>query len=244
VEKEGSCFERIFLGALERREAGPVLDALTERQDARGAIGGLASDDEAGDVHTTVRALTALDTFGVLDHPVVERAVGYLVGEQAPDGSWPPPGADGEEARIESTGRVGGILSRTPFARMSVLDAGEGFLRERWNIERVQGPSYGPILAYFQVLANARSEIADEALQWCGRELERGFRTHAFDALATARVFLRVGARALPGATIELEELLIGLVTEQAGDGSWSSGDGAGRVADTLTAAEALVRLG
>jgi hypothetical protein len=125
-----------------------------------------------------------------------------------------------------------------------VLARAEAFLARHWSVERVQGPCYEPILAYVHALAHVPSERADEVLQWCGRELERGFRTHAFAPLAVARVFLRARARALPGAGIEASEVVASLLGAQASDGGWPEEPGVSRLAATLEAMEALLRLG
>jgi hypothetical protein len=88
------------------------------------------------------------------------------------------------------------------------------------------------------------SELADEVLQWCGRELERGFRTHAFAPVAVARVFLRARARALPGASIDASEVVATLLAAQEPDGAWPAEPGTPRGVATLEAVEALLRLG
>jgi hypothetical protein len=237
--------------------AGPLEHAfwqtLLRRQDARAlfaALGAEQQDDgairpwrDAAPFAATLRALTWLDALGLLDHPVPERAVGYLLARQEPDGGWTEPGAS-EARRISLSGQVTGLLAKTPYARASALGRAEGFLADRWAIERVQGPSYAPILSYVHALVHLHSEIADEALQWCGRELERGYRSQAFSAVAVARVFLRARARALPGITLEPAELVATLLAAQADDGGWSAEPETARLDATLEAVEALLRLG
>ena len=58
-------------------------------------------------------------------------------------------------------------------------------------------------------------DVADEALQWCGRELERGFRIGAFDAVRVARVFVLCDAPALPGARLAAAEVREALLRAQ-----------------------------
>jgi hypothetical protein len=59
-----------------------------------------------------------------------------------------------------------------------------------------------------------------------------------------ARVFLRARARALPGASIEVSEVVATLLAEQAADGGWSAEPEMPRTLATLEAVEALLRLG
>ncbi len=194
------------------------------------------------DAWSTAWALERLGSLGLLDHPVPERATSFLAHAQAPDGGYGEVTL-AEELRIAATGRIAGLLGRTPFARPSMLRGAEQFLAQRWSVERVQGPRYSPILAYVRLLTQVPSELADEALQWCGRELERGFRQGSFGAVATARVFLHARARALPGARIEPAELVDALLAEQARDGHFPPTGDLHPVDATLEGVEALLWL-
>jgi hypothetical protein len=237
--------EREFWETLLRRQGvGPLLAALAAQQEASGALRpwrGAAAPDPA--LAATLRGLSWLDALGLLDHPVPERAATWLLARQQEDGGWSEPAAS-EERRLALSGEVAGLLAKTPYARESALRRAEGFLARHWAVERVQGPCYPPILAYVHALAHLHSELADEALQWCGRELERGFRTHVFGPVAVARVFLRARARALPGLQLEPPELLATLLAAQAADGGWSAEPELDRLDATLEAVEALLRLG
>lgn len=238
---EAGPLEQAFWQTLLRRQdARPLLAALDAQQREDG---GFRPWRDATALAATLRGLTWLDALGLLDHPIPERAVGYLLAQQQADGGWTEPAAS-EARRIALSGEVTGLLAKTPFARASSLRRAEGFLADRWAVERVQGPSYEPILSYVHALVHLHSEIADEALQWCGRELERGYRSQAFAPVAVARVFLRARARALPGITLEPAELVATLLAAQAADGGWSAEPGTARLDATLEAVEALLRLG
>ncbi|MAE95441.1 MAG: hypothetical protein CL910_12330 [Deltaproteobacteria bacterium] len=237
--QEGSRLDRLFLDTLlQERPAAELLAAFEAGQTREGAFAPLRGEAEPGR-SATLRVLECLDALGLLDHPVPERACAYLCRAQTDDGGWD---AADEEARIEETGRTAGLLAKTPFVRGSILRRGEAFLVERWTVERVKGPSYGPILAYTHLLTQLPSVHADEILQWCGRELEGGLRLGVFSPLSVARVFLRARATALPGARIEATELVTGLITGQQADGSWRE-EGLHPVDATLEAVEALLRL-
>jgi len=245
VARQAGPLERAFFETLLRRQdARALFSALATQQGEGGALRpwreGAAPDPALA---ATLRGLTWLDALGLLDHPLPERSVRWLLARQQGDGGWDEPGAS-EARRIELTGEVAGLLAKTPHARESALRAAEAFLARHWTVERVQGPSYAPILAYVHALAHLHSELADAALQWCGRELERGYRTQAFAPVAVARVFLRARARALPGATLDSSELVATLLAAQAPDGGWSAEPEASRLDATLEAVEALLRLG
>jgi hypothetical protein len=241
VLREAGPLERTFWQTLLRRQDGfPLLAALGTMQ---GEDGALRPWRDPTPLAATLRGLTWLDAIGLLDHPVPERAVGYLLQQQGPDGGWTQPGASEAEC-IALSGEVTGLLAKTPYARASALRRAEAFLAGHWAVERVQGPSYAPILAYVHALVHIHSEIADEVLQWCGRELERGYRTRVFSPVAVARVFVRARARALPGLRVEPAELVASLLAAQAEDGGWDAEPETPRLDATLEAVEALLRLG
>jgi hypothetical protein len=118
---------------------------------------------------------------------------------------------------------VSALLSRTPSARLSSLRRAAAFLGAHWSRERVQAGRFPAIAGYLAALATlpADLDVADEALQWCGRELERGFRTGRFDATAVATVFARCDAFALPGARLGADEVVRALLAAQDEDGSF-----------------------
>lgn len=242
VQACGTDVDRAHLAVLLREApAAALLEALAARQAPSGAV---ADVDAAPGLPATLRALERLDAVGLLDHPLVEAAVGFVASCQDAAGAFAADAGDDEEARIVWTGAAAGLLAKTPFARPSLLQRAVGWMTGRWSVERVQGPRYAPILAYTHLLTQVEAELADEALQWCGRELERGLRSRDFGPLPVARVLLRARAAALPGAGIEAEELVVALRTAQDAEGRFPAEPGMAPVRATLEGIEALLRLG
>lgn len=195
---------------------------------ARALAGDAASDaalrlvPEPEDAPATLFALEVCEELRALRAPLAQRAGGVAATLQADDGGFGDPSSPLDE-RLRLAGGLGGALARTPFARPETLDGAGTFLATHFSPERVQEFQWGNIAAYAHFFANALHDASDEILQWCGRELERGFRARRFDALATARVLVSCDAHALPGARLEREELLLALITEQGGDGSFGA---------------------
>lgn len=168
--------------------------------------------------------LRVCDELGLRADPRVARACAALAAEQQPDGGFraeAAPGAEALEARLVYTGTAAGYLTRAPCARPELLAAAGDFLALHFAPERVQGFRLASLEAYAHFFANALHERADEILQWCGRELERGFRARAFDAVASVRVLARADAHALPGARLSRDELVAALAAEQSADGGF-----------------------
>lgn len=204
-----------------------------------------ALDAALAPIDSDAAALSALEqcaAVGLHDGPLVEQATARLGAAQEPDGGWScAPGLD----RAASAALVAGLLARTRFARPAALLAAGRLVAASWAPERVQGGSAAAIAAYACFFANFDHELGDAALQWCGRELERGFRTGAIDALAAGRVFALCDAQALPGARLGADEVALSLAAAQAGDGGFApaAADVATRVEATLAALAALRRL-
>lgn len=180
----------------------------------------------------------------------VESAARFLEARQSDDGAFrvPPrgPGRAAEQADVFWTGMVAGVLGRTPVSRPSLLEAAGEFLARRFDPAAVENDGYTALIAYSHFFTNVAHELSDEALQWCGRALEKGFRSRQFDAVATLRVLLTCDAQALPGATFDVTELLERLLEEQAGDGGFaelSASGPAARTTQTFDAMLAIVRL-
>jgi hypothetical protein len=241
----GAPREARFVAAL----AGELDPAALAReagagQDRRGALAPLLAGDAQGPgVASTHDALEWLVGLGLSEGPVVDRAAGYLVGAQEADGGWSDPVADGDEGRLALGAGICGLLVRCPAARVSALRRAGEYLAAHWSRERVQRGSYPAIAGYLHAFAGlpAELDVADEALQWCGRELERGFRSGAFDPVAVGRVFVLCHATAIPGARLGAAEVVAALLRGQAPDGGF--GEGGGRERASCGAALALAHL-
>jgi hypothetical protein len=230
-----------LVGTRSLADALQCLERL-QRQDGAFASAPSARAGLAG----TLRILGALDDLRALHAPLVGRACAYVEGVQEDDGSLCDAAAASEEERIFATGMLAGHLAKSRFVRPALLESAGIFLGATWSPDRVRGFAWRAIAAYAHYFANVPHDLADGALQWCGRELERGLRTRHFDAVRTARVFAWCDAHALPGARIGRDELVRGVIGEQAADGGWSPQGGttvAARVAHSLDALVALVRL-
>ena len=228
---------------LGERPLAEAIDAFEARQRSDGAF---VAPEETSPLAATLAILGLLDDLGALNEPLVERACAQLARIQRDDGSWSDGDAAAETEALVTTGTLAGILAKTRWVRPRVLAAAGDFLAERWSLDRVQRFDWRALAAHAHFFANADHEIADEALQWCGRELERGYRQGRFDAIRIARVFAYCDARALPGARIEARELAAAIRTAQAEDGGWPApGDdpSVSRVVHSFDALVALVRL-
>ena len=193
-----------------------------------------------------LRTLGILDDLCCTNAALVERACDSLTASQQSDGSWSDRDSAAEDERVFATGMIAGYLAKTPFVRQSTLDSAAGYLAARWSPDRVKGSAWGANAAYFHCFALIRHEQADAILQWCGRELERGFRTGVYDAVRTARVFALCKAHALPGSSLATTELVARILDEQMDDGGYAlPGDSSqrARVSHTLDALTALERL-
>jgi hypothetical protein len=166
--------------------------------------------------------LGLLDDVHELESPAAARVVAKLADAQDPDGHWGP--ANRETEAVFETGMIAGHLAKSPCASLELLGAAGDWLAGRFSPDLVQGFRWGNIAAYAHTFANLPHDAADEILQWCGRELERGFRARRFSGVRTARVFAWCDSPVLPGARLEPAELLAALVSEQADDGSFGEG--------------------
>lgn len=183
-------------------------------------------------------ALTWLDALRVRRGPRVECAVATLAAVQDDEGAWIL-GAERDEAGVvATTAAVAGLLAKTSCVRPAVLAAAGAWLGARWSPDRVQGGDLRLIAGYAGFFANFDHELSDAGLQWCGRELERAFRTGAADALAVASTFVFCDAQALPGAQLTRDEIILSLLAQQAPDGSFAND-----IEATVDALTALHRL-
>jgi hypothetical protein len=202
--------------------------------------------DPEPSVSRLLRLLGIFDDLDCSSATPVERACELLAAAQRDDGSWSDRDDAAEDERIFATGMIAGYLAKTPFVRESSLASAADHLAARWDPDRVKGASWGANAAYSHCFALVRHERADAILQWCGRELERGYLTGVYDAVRTARVFTLCRAHALPGSRLTAPELVARILDEQMDDGGYASpGDSndRARVAQTLDALVALERL-
>lgn len=229
------------------------------------------SEAERG-VVGSVEALLIAGDAKILHAAWVEPAVRFLESQQGADGAFQVPsllaeaaaralsegGPAGEAGKVSEaegpaaqaeifwTGMTAGILGRTPVSRLSNLDAAGEFLAARFDPEMVEHDGYPALIGYAHFFTNVAHDLADEALQWCGRALEKGFRSRHMESVAAVRVLLTCDAQAMPGATFDVTELLERLLEEQAGDGGFAELclDGpAARTAQTVDAMMGIVRL-
>jgi len=205
----------------------------------------------------TLEALLVAADASLFHGAWLERAARALESRQASDGAYrvspaalvvAPGGRDEAVAAADVffTGMIAGLLGRTPLSRPDTLERAGAFLGTRFTPEAVEHDGYPALMAYSIFFTNVGHDRADEALQWCGRALEKGFRSRRLDAVATLRVLLASDAQAMPGATFDVVELLDRLLAEQAGDGGFaelSPGGPASRTTQTFDAMLALVRL-
>ncbi len=245
VEAHGDELSRRSVAVLVGAKPLPDLLAwLADRQRGDGRVALGLGDSAAGGLATARRVLGVLDDLGALDSVPAQRLCGQLNSIQAPDGHW---GDGSEDERIFVTGMLAGHLAKSRFARRSLLEAAGGYLGARWSSERVRSFQWHALAAYAHFFASVSDDLSDEILQWCGRELERGFRSGRFDAVRTVRVLAWCGAPVLPGARIAPGELGGALLAAQADDGGWLEPgrvEPAERVAHTLDALAGLGLLG
>lgn len=203
---------------------------------------GLDADGRAL-VGTLEAFLVAADA-GLLHGAWVERAARALEARQSPDGAFRIRGL--ERADVFFTGMVAGMLGRTPLSRPDALERAGVFLAARFTPDLVEDDGYAELMACALFFTNVGHELADEALQWCGRALEKGFRSRRHDAVATLRVLIACDAQAMPGATFDVVELLERVLEEQARDGGFAQlalGGPATRTTQTFDAMLGIVRL-
>jgi hypothetical protein len=262
VEAHGDELARLRTHAL--LQAGPIeraLAAVEARQQgdgsyaplglAAGGAPGLAEASADGLPDALLGTLEALITIGDLaaraakSGASLQRAAEYLESAQLEDGSWGA-AASTPESRIFATGMLAGYLGRTRIVRQGVLiDAGE-FMGEVWHPDLIAGRSWPLLTSFGCFFCSVEHEESDAALQWIGRELEKGYRSRSYDANETLRSLLHCDAMAIPGTTLDPAEMLGALVDEQASDGGYAQLSGnppAGRVTPTIDAMLAMLRL-
>jgi hypothetical protein len=231
-----SAIERV-LAPWQTREGGFVpLSVGHPGESARATVGALLT------------ALDLLDEAGLRSGPLLEAAVAWLARVQAPDGAWHPtleelvdvPDADA----VFFTGMLTGHLSKLVSGSPRTLARAEEFLAMHWSPERVEDGGWRGLAAYAHACTNGCPELSDEALQWCGRALEKGHRSGGLDLLEVARVLLVCDVHSLPGGRIDVGEVVVALLAAQCPDGGFGELDlpTAARVEATLVAVRTWVR--
>ncbi len=237
VAARGGALERARAEALRAPERVPALVALLE-----GRLPGEAETLPGA----ALEVLAALDDARALEVPLAERVCRALAAAQEEDGSWALAPGDPPAERLVATGMLAGHLARSRFGRPEGLERAADFLGAHFSPERVKGgEAWGALAAYAHCFANVSHEASDGILQWCGRELERGYRSRLFDAVRAARVLALCDAGAIPGARLDAGGLALAVVAEQQADGGWleaSDPGPAARVAHTLLALSVLAR--
>jgi hypothetical protein len=229
----------VLIGAESFGSAVGTLESWAECSGAFRAPGGV-------DPVAALPVLGALADLRALDSPLARRIAEGLAKVQAEDGSFGAADSD-EEERVFTTGRLAAHLSGLRSVRRRLLAGAADYLAARFSPERVAGFAWRPLAAYTPLFTNVEHERGDDVLQWCGRELERGFRARRFDAVQMARIWVDCGAAALPGTRVSADEIVLALLAEQSVNGSWPPPDGSdpsARVPHTLDGLTALVHLG
>ena len=248
VEERGGALAKLRMRVLFGLDARDALVAhLAAQQLASGAFPPLADAPFAGRGGAfagTLSALAILADLRALDTAPLDGVVRYLEAAQREDGAWVPAEGAATVEVAATTAMLAAYLARSLRARPALLDAASGHVASAWAPEHVGGEAWWPLAAFAHLFANRPHELSDAALQWCGRELERGYRSGTHDALRVARVLTLCEVDALPGSRIEAGELVEPLLGRQGPDGSFgSSAAGGAAVAATLDAALAIVRL-
>jgi len=241
LEATGGPLDRLREAALVSTGDAAWREAWWRAQSGSGAF---ALPGFSSSFASTLCAVATLDDLGELRGGRVARSITWLGQQQDGDGGWTAPGGDAL-ARTVVSGLVAGYLAKTPYARPSVLRRAGAFLGAAWSPDQVRSGAFGPIAAFAHFFANAPHELGDAALQWCGREMERGYRSGRLSVEQVARLFTLCDAGALPGTRIHFEEILETLRSRQVQDGGWLPGAApAARCAATWDAAIALRRGG
>ncbi|MBW2232675.1 MAG: hypothetical protein JRG92_10005 [Deltaproteobacteria bacterium] len=243
---------------LQARPVQDATDAVAEHQSGDGSFSllglaaagapGLREEAARGLPEALLGSLEALVVFAelsALTHPCVEASAAYLGRIQRPDGSW---GRDDDEPtdRLYATGMLAGLLGRTRFVRTEVLEASGSFVGDLFSPERVEERDWRSLVAFGVFFTGVHHDLADAALQWIGRALERGFRRRSYDATETLQMLLQCGAMAVPGAELAPAELLHAVLAEQGPDGGFAElaeGGVPARVAPTVDCLKGIIAL-
>jgi hypothetical protein len=252
VSRHGDGLARTRLGILLHAASPSSIEtALAPWQCRDGGFAPLASLPGASARATVMGTLSALDLYdeaGLRSGAALSAAVAWLGRMQTPDGAWHPTAgerlAGGDEDPVFLTGLLAGHLSKLRWGSARTLAQAEAFLAARWSPERVEGGGWRGLSAYAHACSNGCAELADEALQWCGRALEKGYRSGGLGVLEVARVLLLCDAHSLPGGHVDAGEVVLALLAAQQPDGALGEPGlpTASRVEATLVGARTWVR--
>lgn len=253
VESRGSVLARERLDALlgAGRPAGRVEAALAAWRCGDGGFARLSLPPPLfparGCIAGALEALGVLDEAKIRRGPLAEGIAAWVAPAQADDGAWraaPTEGlSPGDSDPIFLTGMIAGHLSKLVCGSPRTLERAEAFLASRFTPDLLETGDWRPLTAYAHLCANGASELADEALPWCGRALEKGLRSGRIGSLDAARALVLGDVRTLPGATVDTDGVGRALVAAQGPDGSFAAGGSThDRVEATLLGVRALVR--
>ena len=245
VGQHGGELARLRVRALmgEAEPAG-LVQVLEDRQEPGGAIGSFDGGERG--LGSTTEALEWLGDLQLLGLPCAERAAGFVVSSQLADGSFGEPPDAQLETRLQQSGRLAPVLARMVCVPLARLESVGEFLAAQFSVGRVQAGGFEDLAPFLPFFAIHPHELSDAALQWCGRELERSFRSGRLSPLEAGRLFVRSVARSLPATRLDGREILPALLATQRADGSFGA-DGCearSRVGETLDAILVLLRLG
>lgn len=252
VSRHGDGLAQTRLAVLLGTEPPRAIEtALAPWQCSDGGFAPLSRSPGEGVSSTVEGTLSALDLFdeaGLRSGTTLSAAVAWLARVQTPDGAWRPT----LEERLDDhggdavflTGMLAGHLSKLRCGSPRTLARAEAFLAAQWSPLRVEGGGFHGLCAYAHACTNGCAELADEALQWCGRALEKGYRSGGHDVLEVARVLLLCDARSLPGGRVDAGEVVLLLRAAQQPDGAFGEPvlPTAARVEQTLVAARMWIR--
>lgn len=253
VEAKGSVLARERFDALlgDDRSRRRVEAVLTAWRCADGGFARLTLPSPvrpgAGTVAGALEALGVLDEARIRRGPIVEGVAAWLGPAQGDDGAWRAPREEGlasEDADpIFLTGMLAGHLAKLPCGSPRTLERAEAYLTSCFTPDLLETGDWRSLTAYTHLCSNGGGELADEALQWCGRALEKGLRSGRLRPLDAARALLVGDVRTLPGTRTDTQRVASDLLAEQEADGSFAAeGSTHDRVEATLLGARALVR--
>lgn len=243
--------ERLDVVLRRVRDTGRVEAVLGAWRCADGGFARLALPPPTWLDHGTVAG--ALDALGVLDEAGIRRgALGeglaaWLGPAQAADGAWRVPLREGlathDADPVYLTGMLAGHLSKLLCGSPRTIERAEAFLTSCFTPDLVETGDWRALTAYTHLCANGATDLADEALPWCGRALEKGLRSGRLRPLDVARALLLGDVWTLPGASVDLARVASQLLATQAADGSFGTGDSDhDRVEATLLGIRTLLR--